>query len=87
VQESMKLQLKGLLCFQMIQNIPQMSDSVQLYNQTAAWFDMPVSSSTKGNVTWIKGVWPASISKNNGTIPSQPRWVPFCRGVCDSLPP
>jgi hypothetical protein len=44
VQESMQLQLKGLLCFQMIQNISQMSDCVQLYNQTAAWFDMPVKS-------------------------------------------
>ena len=31
VQESMLLQLKGLLCFQMIQNISQMSDCVQLY--------------------------------------------------------
>jgi hypothetical protein len=31
VQESMLLQLKGLLCFQMIQNISQMSDRVQLY--------------------------------------------------------
>ena len=31
VQESMQLQLKGLLCFQMIQNISQMSDCVQLY--------------------------------------------------------
>ncbi|EDL31941.1 mCG144846, partial [Mus musculus] len=30
-QESMQLQLKGLLCFQMIQNISQMSDCVQLY--------------------------------------------------------
>ena len=28
---SMLLQLKGLLCFQMIQNISQMSDCVQLY--------------------------------------------------------
>lgn len=27
----MQLQLKGLLCFQMIQNISQMSDCVQLY--------------------------------------------------------
>ena len=27
----MLLQLKGLLCFQMIQNISQMSDCVQLY--------------------------------------------------------
>jgi hypothetical protein len=31
MQESMLLQLKGLLCFQMIQNISQMSDCVQLY--------------------------------------------------------
>jgi hypothetical protein len=31
VQESMLLQLKGLLCFQMIQSISQMSDCVQLY--------------------------------------------------------
>jgi hypothetical protein len=53
VQESMKLQLKGLLCFQMSQNISQMSDCVQLYSQTAAWFDMPVKSSTKANATWI----------------------------------
>ena len=88
VQESMLLQLKGLLCFQMIQNISQMSDCVQLYNQTAAWFDMPVNSSTKANATtWIRGVWPTSISKGNDTIPSQPRWAPFCRGVHDSLPP
>jgi hypothetical protein len=56
VQESMQLQLKGLLCFQMIQNISQMNDCVQLYNQTAAWFDMPVKSSTKANATWIRGV-------------------------------
>ena len=67
----MKLQLKGLLCFQMIQNISQMSDCVQLYNQTAAWFDMPVNSSTKANATtWIRGVWPTSISKGNVTIPT-----------------
>jgi hypothetical protein len=83
----MQLQLKGLLCFQMIQNISQMSDCVQLYNQTAAWFDMPVKSSTKANATWIRGVYPASISKGNGTIHSQPRWVPFCRGVRDSVLP
>jgi hypothetical protein len=83
----MQLQLKGLLCFQMIQNISQMSDCVQLYNQTTAGFDMPVKSSTEANATWIRGVWPASISKGNGTIPSQSRWVPFCRGVRDSLPP
>jgi hypothetical protein len=56
VQESMQLQLKGLLCFQMIQNISQMSDCVQLYNQATAWFDMPVKSSTKANATWIRGV-------------------------------
>lgn len=56
VQESMRLLLKGLLCFQMIQNISQVSDCVQLYNQTAAWFDMPVKSSIKANATWIQGV-------------------------------
>ena len=53
---SMLLQQKGLLCFQMIQNISQMSDCVQLYNQATAWFDMPVKSSTKANATWIRGV-------------------------------
>ena len=84
---SMLLQLKGLLRFQMIQNISQMSDCVQLYHQTTAWFDMPVKSSTKANATWIRGVQLATISKGNGTIPSQPRWAPFLRGVCDSLPP
>jgi hypothetical protein len=36
--------VKGL-CFQMIQNISQMSDCVQLYNYTTAWSDMPVKSS------------------------------------------
>jgi hypothetical protein len=55
-QEFIQLQLKGLLCFQMIQNISQMSDCFQLYNQTVAWFDMPVKSSTKANDTWIRGV-------------------------------
>jgi hypothetical protein len=60
MHESMQLQLKGLLCFQMIQNISQMSDCVQLYNQTAAWFDMPLKSSTKAIATWIRGVSPAS---------------------------
>ena len=72
---SMLLQLKGLLCFQMIQNISQMSDCVQLYllKLMLPGFE----------------VWPASISKGNGTIPSQPRWapLPFCRSVPDSLPP
>jgi hypothetical protein len=34
VRESMLLQLRGLLCFQMIQNISQMSDCVQLYLQS-----------------------------------------------------
>lgn len=87
VQEPMQLQLRGLLCFQMIQNISQNSGWVQMYNQTAAWFDMPINSSTKANATWIQGVWPASISKGNDTIPPQPRWAPFCKGTHDSLPP
>ena len=50
----------------MIQNISQMSDCVQLYllKLMLPGFE----------------VWPASISKGNGTIPSQPRWapLPFC---------
>ena len=47
----------------MIQNISQMSDCVQLYllKLMLPGFE----------------VWPASISKGNGTIPSQPRWAPF----------
>ena len=54
---------------------------------TDEWLCSAVS--TKANATWIWGVWPASISKGNGTIPSQPRWapLPFCRSVPDSLPP
>lgn len=32
-------------------------------------------------------MWPASISKGNDTIPSQPRWAPFCKGTHESLPP
>ena len=45
---------------------------------TDEWLCSAVS--TKANATWIRGVWPASISKGNGTIPSQPRWapLPFC---------
>ena len=79
VQEPMQLQLRGLLCFQMIQNISQNSGCVQMYNQTAAWFDMPINSSTKANATWIQGVWPASISK--ATIPYLPNLdgLPFAR--------
>jgi hypothetical protein len=79
--------LRGLLCFQMIQDISQNSGCIQMYNQTAAWFDMPITSSTKANATWTQGVWPASISKGKDTIPPQPRWTPFCKGTRDSLPP
>ena len=59
----MLLQLKGLLCFQMIQNISQMSDCVQLYllKLMLPGFE----------------VWPASISKGNGTIPSNLDGPPF----------
>jgi hypothetical protein len=41
VTESLQLALRGVLCFQLIVNISQDSVSVQLYNQTAAWFDRP----------------------------------------------
>jgi len=87
VNDSLQLQLKGLLCFQMIQNISQNSDCIQMYKQSAAWFDMPINSSTKANATWIQGVRPASISKGNDTISSQPRWAPFCKGTRESLMP
>lgn len=53
LNDSLQLQLKGLLCFQMIQNISQNSDCIQMYNQPAAWFDMPINSSTKANATCI----------------------------------
>ena len=86
-QEPMQLQLRGLLCFQMIQDISQNSGCVQMYNQTAAWFDMSIDSSTKANATWIQGVWPVIFSKDNDTIPPQPRWAPFCKGSSDSLLP
>jgi hypothetical protein len=55
-----------------------------MYNQTTAWFDMPINSSSKANATWIQGVWPAS---GNDTIPPQPRWAPFCKANHDSLLP
>jgi hypothetical protein len=48
---------------------------------------MPVKSSTKANTTWTQGVWPASISKGNGTIPSQTGWTSLSGGVHNSLPP
>ena len=50
-----------------------------MYNQTAAWLDMPINSFTKANATWIQGVWPASISK--ATIPYLPNLdgLPFAR--------
>ena len=41
VTEPLQLALRGVLCFQLIVNISQDSVSVQLYNQTAAWFDRP----------------------------------------------
>ena len=41
VTEPLQLALRGVLCFQLIVNIPQDSACVQLYNQTAAWFDRP----------------------------------------------
>ena len=45
------------------------------------------NSSTRANATWIRGTWPASIPKGNASIPPQPSWAPFCRGVRDSFPP
>ena len=45
------------------------------------------NSSTRAYFTWIRGTWPASIPKGNASIPPQPRWAPFCRGIWDSLPP
>ena len=41
VTEPLQLALRGVLCFQLIVNISQDSVCVQLYNQTAAWFDRP----------------------------------------------
>lgn len=85
--EPLHLALRGVLCFQLIVNISQDSVCMQLYNQTAAWLDRPFNSSTRANATWIRGTWPVSIPKGNASIPPQPRWTPFCRGVRDSLPP
>ena len=41
VTEPLQLALRGVLCFQLIVNISQDNGCVQLYNQTAAWFDRP----------------------------------------------
>ena len=41
VTEPLQLALRGVLCFQLIVNISQDSARVQLYNQTAPWFDRP----------------------------------------------
>ena len=41
VTEPLQLALRGVLCFQLIVNISQDSACVQLYNQTAPWFDRP----------------------------------------------
>ena len=72
VTEPLQLALRGVLCFQLIVNISQDSACVQLYNQTAAWFDRPFNSSTGANATWVRGTWPASIPKGNASILPQP---------------
>ena len=41
VTEPLQLALQGVLCFQLIVNISQDNGCVQLYNQTAVWFDRP----------------------------------------------
>ena len=76
--------VEGIAVLSNDSNIYQNSGCIQMYNQTAACFDMPINRSTKANATWIQGVWPAS---GNDTIPPQPRWAPFCKGTHDSLPP
>jgi hypothetical protein len=81
VKETLKLGLRGLLCFQVIYNISQDRACVQMYNQSAAWFDKPYNSSTRANATWIQGVCPASIPRGNDSIPPQSQWAPFCRGI------
>jgi hypothetical protein len=74
VRESMLLQLRGLLCFHMIQNISQMSDYVQLYL-------------LKLMLPWFEGcglpVYPRAIA----LYPPNLDGILFWRSVRNSLPP
>ena len=73
---SMLLQLKGLLCFQMIQNISQMSDCVQLYL-------------LKLMLPGFEGcglpVYPRAMALYPPNLDGPP--FSFCSSVPDSLPP
>lgn len=92
VEGNFSIKLEGALCFQVMQNISDRSKCILLYNQTAAWLD-PIRSSAHSeasnsiNGTWISGWWPASRKKGNTTVPSQPRWAPFCEGIRDDILP
>ena len=72
----MQLQLKGLLCFQMIQNISQMSDCVQLYL-------------LKLMLPGFEGcglpVYPRAMALYPPNLDGPP--FSFCSSVPDSLPP
>lgn len=74
VHESMQLQLKGLLCFQMIQNISQMSDCVQLYL-------------LKLMLPGFEGCGLPVYPRAMALYPPNLDGPPFCRSVGDSLPP
>lgn len=92
INENRSFHLPGSLCFFKVYNISEESDCIMLYNQSAAWFDIPEGHTTFGYTvqgTWLDGWWP----KNDGedllgiTIqeaehlekpPKQPHWAPFC---------
>lgn len=81
VGENRSIILSGSLCFEVARRLQAPSNScIVLYNQTAAWFDLPYHSGPcrAANASWISGWWPARQGK--GVLPVQPKWAPYCYG-------
>ena len=58
VEEGRGFVLEGSLCFSLVKSISDSSACIQLYNQTAGWFDLPQESSRpchSANATWVRG--------------------------------
>ena len=71
--------LKGSLCFVLVKNISYVGECIQLYNQSAAWFEIPWDTPPYSvNASYLSGWWPSMDP--TGTPSRQPRWAPFCIG-------
>ena len=82
INENRSFALSGSPYFLKVRNISENSKCVQMYNQIAAWFDLPEDSygpCHSANASWISGWWPAKHGEEQA--PRQPKYAPHCLGI------